>query len=85
MEKKERKNEGHRKKTRPDTRPIPIADGWVGADMRVFPLSTRADGPTDRRTNSPTDGPTDKASYRVACPQLKTLFCLIIPYCFIVY
>ena len=27
-------------------------------------ISTRADGPTDRRT--------DKASYRVACPQLKS-------------
>ena len=26
------------------------------------------DGPTHGRT----DGPTDKASYRVACPQLKT-------------
>ena len=25
------------------------------------------DGPTDQRTN----GPTDKGSYRVACPQLK--------------
>ena len=30
------------------------------------------DGPTDRRTNGPTDRRTDKASYRVACPRLKT-------------
>ena len=22
--------------TRPDTRPIPVADGWAGAEMRVF-------------------------------------------------
>ena len=29
------------------------------------------DGPTDR----PTDGWTDKASYRVTCPQLKTKTC----------
>ena len=50
-------------RTRPDTRSIPVADRWAGADMRVFPLSTRADGPTDQRT--------DKASYRVACPLLK--------------
>ena len=27
---------------------------------------------TNRPTNQPTDGRTDKASYRVACPQLKT-------------
>ena len=51
--------------TRPDTRPIPVADGWAGAEMRVFPLfdSRVTDRPTDRRT--------DKASYRVACPRLK--------------
>ena len=56
--------------TRPDTRPIPVADGWAGAEMRVFTLSnsiTMTDGPTDRRT----DGQTDKAFYRVAFPQLK--------------
>ena len=34
----------------------------------AFPhFSTRVHGPTDQ----PTDGRTDKASYRVACPQLK--------------
>ena len=51
--------------TRPDMRP-PVAVGWAGAEMPVSPLynSMTPDGPTDRRT--------DKASYRVACPQLKT-------------
>ena len=56
-----------RQETRPDTRPIPVADRWAGAEMRVFTLSnsiTMTDWPTDQRT--------DKASYRVACPQLKT-------------
>ena len=50
--------------TKPDTWP-PVADGWAGAEIAVFPLfnSSVTDGPTDRRT--------DKASYRVACPQLK--------------
>ena len=52
-------------KTRPDTRP-PVADGWAGAEMRVFTLFDSC-SPTDGRT----DGRTDKASYRVACPQLK--------------
>merc|ERR1712074_421532 len=76
QEKKEK--EGRRKKkeekkciqTRPDTRPIPVADGWAGAEMRVFPLfdSSVTDQPTDRRI----DRRTDKASYRVACPRLKT-------------
>ena len=53
--------------TRPDTRPIPVANGGAGAKMRVFPLfnSMTPDGPTDGRT--------DKASYRVACPQLKKI------------
>ena len=27
------------KKTRPDTRPLPDADGWAGAEMHVFALS----------------------------------------------
>ena len=41
--------------TRPDTRP-PVADGWAGAEMRVFPpfdsiiTDRRTDGRTDRRT-----------------------------------
>ena len=43
----------------------PVACGWAGAEMRVFPLfnSCGTDQPTDQRT--------DKGSYRVACPQLK--------------
>ena len=67
--------------TRPDTRPIPVADGWAGAEMRVFTLSNsittdgptdgRTNGRTDQRTDGRTDQRTDKASYRVACPQLK--------------
>ena len=39
--------------TRLDTRPIPVADGWAGAKMRVFTLSnsiTMTDGRTDGRT-----------------------------------
>ena len=44
-------------KTRPDTRP-PVADGWAGAEMRVFPLfnSLTPDGPTDGQTDGRTDG-----------------------------
>ena len=42
MNKKQREK-GKRKdiknRTRPDTRPIPVADGWAGAEMRVFTLS----------------------------------------------
>ena len=56
--------------TKEDTWPIPVADGWAGAEMRVFALSNSII--TDRRTDGPTDQRTDKASYRVACPQLKT-------------
>ena len=42
-----------RKQTRPDTRPISVADGWAGAEMRVFELSQldHPYGPTDRRTD----------------------------------
>ena len=49
---------------------IPVADGWAGAEMRGFALFDSCT-PTDRRTNGPTDGRTDKGSYRVTCPQLK--------------
>ena len=63
----EEEEEGRRRKTRPDTRP-PVADGWAGAEMRVFPLFDSS--VTDRPTNQPTDGRTDKASYRVASPRL---------------
>ena len=39
-------------KTMPDTRQ-PVADGWAGAEMRVFPLfdSIITDQRTDRRTD----------------------------------
>ena len=49
------------KRTRPDTRPIPVADGWAGAEMRIFALSQLDDiyRLTDRVTNRPTgDGRT---------------------------
>ena len=41
--------------TRPDTWP-PVADGWAGAEMRVFPLFDSM--VTDRRTDRRTDGRT---------------------------
>ena len=46
-----------KKVTRPDTRPIPVADGWAGAEMRVFPLFDSS--VTDQPTNQPTDRRTD--------------------------
>ena len=55
--------------TRPDTRPIPVADGWAGTEMRILTLSnsiTMTDGQMDQRTDEWTK------PYRVACPQLKT-------------
>ena len=54
----------HQVSTRPDTRPIPVADGWAGAEMRVFTLSnsTTTDRPTNQPTNRPTDGRTDGQS-----------------------
>ena len=56
--------------TGPDTRP-PVADGWAGAEMRVFPIFNSSVTTRAWRTNGRTDGRTDKASYRIACPQLK--------------
>ena len=58
---------GSNNQTRPDTRPS-VADGWAGAEMRVFPLFNSIT--TDQPTDQPTDGRTDKASYRVASPRL---------------
>ena len=57
-EKKKKMNKlvGERKmkKTRPDIRPS-VADGWAGAEMRVFPLfNSITDQPTDRPTNGRT-------------------------------
>ena len=51
------------RKTRSNTRPI-IADGWAGAEMRVFTLSNLIimDGPMDQRTDGWTDGQTDGQS-----------------------
>ena len=36
------------------------------------PRSPWTNGPTDQRTKGPTDQWTDKSSYRIACPQLKS-------------
>ena len=41
------------RETRPDTQP-PVADGWAGAEMRVFPLFDSITS-TDQPTNQPTD------------------------------
>ena len=50
-----------REKTRPDTRPIPVADGWAGAEMQIFALSNSiiTNGPLDQWTDGPTDGRMD--------------------------
>ena len=45
-----------------------LRTGGQGRKCAFSHFSTRVHGPTDRRT----DGQTDKGSYRVACPQLKT-------------
>ena len=47
-------------KTRPDRRPS-VADGWAGAEIRIFPLfdSMVTDQRTDGWTNGRTDGWTD--------------------------
>ena len=64
-------------KTRPNTRPKPVADGWAGARTRVFTLSDRfqlerdnssvTDGLTDRRTDGPTDRRTDRQTGLQRC------------------
>ena len=54
---RQKKMRRRKEKTRPDTRPIPVADGWAGAEMRVLPLFDSC-SPTDRRTDGPTDGRT---------------------------
>ena len=48
--------QNNNRRTRPDTRPIPSADGWAGAEMRVFTLSKM--NITDGPTNGLTDGRT---------------------------
>ena len=62
LEKREVFGKEDGRKTRPDTRPIPVADRWAGAELRVFTLFDLC---------SRTNGRTDKGLYRVACPQLK--------------
>ena len=59
--KKQRENERNKermketsKETRSDTRPIPVADGWAGAEMCDFTLFD-----SYSRTDQPTDGWTD--------------------------
>ena len=42
------------RKTRPDTWPIPVADGWAGAEMHVFIVldsCAGTDGPMDEQTD----------------------------------
>ena len=49
-----KKKENKKKLTRPDTWPIPVANGWAGAEMRVFlifDLCPWTDQWTDRQTN----------------------------------
>jgi len=78
LEKREVFGKEDGRKTRPDTRPIPVTDRWAGAELRVFTLfvscsqtNGRTDGQMDGRMDGRTDGRTDKGRYRVACPQLK--------------
>ena len=63
--------------TKPDKRP-PVANRWPGVEIHVFPLFDYhyglTDGWTDRLTIGQTDQPTEKASYRVVCLQLKIGF-----------
>ena len=56
LEKREVFGKEDGRKTRPDTRPIPVADGWAGAEMRVFTFSNSiiTDRPMDRRTDGRT-------------------------------
>ena len=43
--------------TKPDKRPIPVADRWAGAEIRVFTLFDSCSR-TNGRTNGRTDGRT---------------------------
>ena len=52
-------------------------DGWKDGHMEIHPCVLQDIGPFRlddrfRRANGGTDGRMDKASYRVACPQLKS-------------
>ena len=57
LEKREVFGKEDGRKTRPDTRPIPVTDRWAGAELRVFTLFDLCSR-MDRRTDGPTDGPT---------------------------
>ena len=46
----------------------------MGGNTRFPTYQLERDGPTNQPTDQRTDGRTDKASYRVACPRLKTTF-----------
>ena len=59
LEKREVFGKEEGRKTRPDTRPIPVADGWAGAEMRGFTLfdswswtEGRTEGRRDGRTKA---------------------------------
>ena len=49
-----------------DTRPIPVADGWAGAEMRVFTLSNSITM-TEELTDGSTDGPMEGQSLLKIC------------------
>ena len=66
LEKREVFGKEDGRKTRPDTRPIPVADEWAGAELRVFTLFDSC-----LRTDGPMDGRTDRAYYRDARTHLK--------------
>ena len=49
-----------------------VAYGWAGAVMRFrYLFNENFHNVTDQRMHGPTDGPTDRVSYRVACTPLK--------------
>ena len=63
LEKREVFGKEDGRKTRPDTRPIPVADWLARAKMRVFSIFNSCswtdrptDGPMDRLTDGPMDG-----------------------------
>ena len=68
----------------PQSHPIPAThlhththnNSVMNARFRIFNPSVTDQG-TDGRTDGQTDGQMDKASYRVACPQLKSVIDLV--------
>ena len=53
-------------KTRSDTWPMPVADGWAGAETNVFTISS-----SKLNYHALTDRRTDKALYRVVKLRLR--------------